>query len=121
MAASTTSGLGTIMKTPSKPKTVKQPPAQTVQIEFHDGQAKEVCIAGTFNEWHPAVTPMLHLSHDRWVKMLSLPPGRYEYQLVVDGKWVCDPAATESVPNPFGGCNSVLIVPTTDSERKQQP
>lgn len=99
------------MKTTSKPKTGKQPSAQNLQIEFHDGQAHEVCIAGSFNDWHPAVTPMLHLSHDRWVKELVLPPGRYEYQFVVDGKWVCDPAAAEKVPNPFGGFNSVVVVP----------
>jgi 1,4-alpha-glucan branching enzyme len=104
-----------------KSKTGQQAKSQMLRIEFHDGTAREVCVAGSFNDWHPAVTPMLHLSHDRWVKELSLPPGRYEYQLVVDGKWVCDPTATEKVPNPFGGCNSVLIVPTTDSERKQQP
>lgn len=121
MAASTTSGLGTIMKTPSKPKTEKQPAAQKLQIQFHDGQAHEVCVAGTFNDWHPAATPMLHLSHDRWVKVLSLPPGRYEYQLVVDGKWVCDPAAAEKVPNPFGGCNAVLVVPPPNSQPRRQP
>jgi 1,4-alpha-glucan branching enzyme len=108
------------MKPKSKSTTGQRAKPQAVRIEFHDGAAREVCVAGSFNDWHPAATPMLHLSHDRWVKELSLPPGRYEYQLVVDGKWVCDPAA-EKIPNPFGGCNSVLIVPTTDSERKQQP
>jgi hypothetical protein len=30
--------------------------------------------------------------------------------LVVDGHWMTDPLATESVPNPFGGKNSVLKV-----------
>lgn len=109
------------MKPKPKSKTGQQAKSQTLRIEFHDGKAQEVCIAGTFNDWHPAVTPMLHLSHDRWVKELSLPPGRYEYQLVVDGKWVCDPAATEKAPNPFGGFNSVLVVPPTESERKRQP
>ena len=109
------------MKTKPKLKTEKQLPAQNLQIEFHDAHAQEVCIAGTFNDWHPAATPMLHLNHERWVKVLSLPPGRYEYQLVVDGKWICDPAATEQVPNPFGGCNGVLTVPPTDGERKRQP
>ena len=109
------------MKTKTKPKTEKHSPAQNLQIEFHDGQAQAVCIAGTFNDWHPSATPMLHMSYDRWIKQLSLPPGRYEYQLVVDGKWVCDPAAAEKVPNPFGGCNAVLIVPPTDSERKRLP
>lgn len=88
------------------------PQRQTLHIEFHDGQAQSVCIAGSFNDWHPSATPMLHMSHDRWVKELSLPPGRYEYRLVVDGGWICDPTATEKVPNPFGGLNGVLVVET---------
>jgi len=29
---------------------------------------------------------------------------------VVDGKWIPDPLAPESVPNPFGGRNSILHV-----------
>jgi hypothetical protein len=34
----------------------------------------------------------------------------YEYCLVVDGRWIPDPLARETVPNPFGGKNSVLKV-----------
>ena len=101
--------------------TGRQMKRQSLHIEFHDGQAHEVCIAGSFNDWHPAATPMLHLSHDRWVKVLSLPPGRYEYQLVVDGKWVCDPATAEKVPNPFGGFNSVLIVSDNQPQPRKEP
>jgi len=37
-------------------------------------------------------------------------PGRYEYLFVVDGQWLPDPNAKESVANPFGGRNSVLRV-----------
>lgn len=47
----------------------------------------------------------------KWVKELALPPGRYEYLFVVDGVWVADSAAPESVPNPHGGVNSVIVVP----------
>lgn len=72
--------------------------------------AQEVCIAGSFNDWHPTVTPMIRLEDGRWAKELALPPGRYEYRFVVDGKWVDDPAATELVPNVFGSANAVLEV-----------
>ncbi len=90
--------------------TLRKNQTHPVRIEFHNGQARGVCIAGSFNDWHPSAMPMLHMSHDRWVKELALPPGRYEYLLVVDGVWVCDPSAPEQVPNPHGGHNSVLIV-----------
>ena len=36
--------------------------------------------------------------------------GTYEYCLVVDGQWIPDPLVSETVPNPFGGRNSVLHV-----------
>jgi 1,4-alpha-glucan branching enzyme len=72
--------------------------------------AQEVCIAGSFNDWHPSVTPMIRLEDGRWAKELALPPGRYEYRFVVDGQWVDDPAATELVPNSFGTANAVLVV-----------
>jgi len=109
------------MKTKPKSRTDRQAKPQTLRIEFHDEQAHEVCIAGSFNDWHPGVTPMIRLGGGQWAKELALPPGRYEYRLVVDGQWVCDPAAAEKVPNPFGGCNAVLTVPPADSERKRQP
>jgi hypothetical protein len=41
---------------------------------------------------------------------LAVQPGRHEYLFVVDGQWVPDPKAPETVPNPFGGRNSVLVV-----------
>ena len=44
------------------------------------------------------------------MKETVLPPGTYEYCLVVDGHWIADPLAVETVPNPFGGRNSLLKV-----------
>ena len=82
-----------------------------VRIEFHHEQAQAVFIAGTFNDWHPSVTPMIALGEGRWAKELSLPPGRHEYRFVVDGEWISDPTATDYVPNSHGSSNSVLIVP----------
>jgi 1,4-alpha-glucan branching enzyme len=87
-----------------------------LRIEFTDEVAESVAVAGTFNDWRPEVTPMIALGEGRWVKDLALPPGTYEYRLVVDGyKWVPDPGARETVPGPFGGVNSVLRVPATTS------
>lgn len=82
-----------------------------VRIEFHHEQAQAVFIAGTFNEWNPNTTPMIALGEGRWVKELALPPGRYEYRIIVDGQWTSDPAAAEQVSNSYGEFNSVLNVP----------
>ena len=89
-------------------KTKKQ--TQTVRIEFHHEQAQAVFIAGTFNDWNPNNTPMTALGNGRWGKDLALPPGRYEYRIIVDGQWMCDPAAAEQVSNSYGEFNSVLNV-----------
>lgn len=84
--------------------------AQTVRIEFTDPVAASVAIAGSFNDWRPGTAPMLRLQNGRWVKNLVLAPGTYEYRFVVDGAWIPDPAATESVMTLFGDCNSLLEV-----------
>jgi 1,4-alpha-glucan branching enzyme len=79
-------------------------------FEFADPAAARVSIAGSFNDWQPNATPMIALGQGRWAKDLTLPPGEYEYCLVVDGRWTPDPLAAETVPNPFGGVNSVRKV-----------
>ena len=84
--------------------------SQRVCLGLTHATAQEVCIAGSFNDWHPSVTPMVLLDDGKWAKELALAPGHYEYRFVVDGQWVDDPAATELVPNPFGTPNAVLEV-----------
>ncbi len=83
----------------------------TVRVEFVNSTAKVVAIAGTFNNWRPQASQMIALGNGRWLKELLLSPGTYEYLLVADGQWLPDPSAKESVPNPFGGVNSLLTVP----------
>jgi len=86
-------------------------PVSVAHLEFTHPTAAKVCVAGTFNDWRPGTTPMICLGNGRWMKELVLPPGSYEYCLVVDGAWMPDPLAEETAPNPFGGMNAVLRVP----------
>ena len=83
---------------------------QCIRLEFASTEAREVCVAGSFNDWQPTATPMIALGDGRWLKELALPPGRYEYRLVVDGQWIDDPLAKEFAPNPHGGRNGVIVV-----------
>jgi len=81
-----------------------------VRFEFTHPTAKTVCVAGTFNHWQPERKTLHPSGTGCWYKETALAPGSYEYCLVVDGKWMPDPRARETVPNPFGGRNSVLNV-----------
>jgi len=71
--------------------------------------AQTVAVVGSFNNWKP----ILLTDEDKdgiWLTNLPLPPGRYEYAFVVDGRWWGqDPLADEYVRS-FGGYNSVRYV-----------
>jgi 1,4-alpha-glucan branching enzyme len=81
-----------------------------VRFEFTHPTAKTVCIAGTFNHWQPESKALHPSGIGHWYKETVLAPGTYEYCLVVDGQWMPDPMAKETVPNPFGGRNSIVKV-----------
>jgi 1,4-alpha-glucan branching enzyme len=81
-----------------------------ISVELLKPDAKSVYVAGSFNGWKPEKAPLKQAGNGRWVGDLAVQPGRYEYLFVVDGQWVPDPNAKESVENPFGGRNSVLTV-----------
>ena len=86
------------------------PRLEPVRFEFTHPTATTVCLAWTFNDWNAETKPMHPIGGGRWLKETVLPPGNYEYCLVVDGQWITDPLANETVPNPFGGRNSILEV-----------
>lgn len=86
------------------------PHPEPVCFEFNHPTARAVSVAGSFNGWRADAKPLHPLGEGRWVKETVLLPGTYEYCLVVDGVWMPDPRAQDSVPNPFGGRNSVLHV-----------
>ncbi|MDD2548797.1 MAG: alpha-amylase family glycosyl hydrolase [Bacteroidales bacterium] len=87
--------------------------SRKVPVEFsyqpQGKQPKTVQLAGQINDWNPAKT---NLQNDNgvWRTNLLLNPGKYHYQLVVDGEWILDPANPNTVDNNIGGVNSVLQV-----------
>ena len=95
-----------------KPVTVKAaaPQSPRVVLELVNPAAKQVFVAGSFNNWQPEQTPLVAAGNGRWKGAVKVEPGCHEYLFVVDGQWLPDPNAIESVQNPFGGRNSVLTV-----------
>jgi 1,4-alpha-glucan branching enzyme len=90
-----------------------RPQLVPVRFEFTHPTATTVCVAGTFNHWQPETKTLSSSGTGHWWTETALAPGAYEYCLVVDGKWMPDPLARETVPNPFGGRNSILKVATS--------
>jgi len=83
---------------------------KAVRFKFAHPTARTVGVAGTFNDWRSKTKSMIPLGNGHWLKEMILPPGIYEYCLIVDGVCRPDPRAKETVADPFGGLNSVLKV-----------
>ncbi len=65
--------------------------------------ARAVHLAGDFNRWNPQKEALFNLSgRGLWQKTVPLPPGRYEYKYVIDGKWALDPANPKTTLGPLG-------------------
>ncbi|HZR18578.1 MAG TPA: glycogen-binding domain-containing protein [Verrucomicrobiae bacterium] len=93
------------------PRAAERPTEKPIDFHLHMPGAKSAAVAGSFNGWDLKRNPLEKDGDGGWKATLWLPPGRYEYRFVVDGaQWCSDPRAKESVPNAFGGTNSVIVV-----------
>jgi len=85
-----------------------------VIVSYRDPGARDVRIAGDFNDWVPDkdVRSRVESTGETrvWTKVLSLAPGTYHYRYVVDGRWTADPTNPTSEPDPKGALSSVLVV-----------
>lgn len=96
------------------PGPVPAPPAGVgpapvlAELRLDAPEARTVQVAGDFNGWRPEATPLQRGAGGAWTVRVPVVPGRrYQYQFVVDGRWVADPAAPAQ-DDGFGGRNAVL-------------
>lgn len=70
-----------------------------------------ITVAGEFNGWS-ATASTLRYNREAGVHelILPLPPGRYEYRLVIDGRWQADPYNPNRRRNQFGEDNNYFEV-----------
>jgi len=75
---------------------------------------KKVSIAGEFNQWSPTATPMHHNQRMNVLEAhVKVPPGTYQYRLIVDGQWQADwYNELPQVLNTFNEPNSIVVVKT---------
>ena len=73
--------------------------------------AAQVSLVGDFNRWDPVTLPLRRGADGRtWEVEVRLPPGRYGYSFVVDGRLARDPTAPQDVADEYGSPNSVLLL-----------
>lgn len=88
----------------------KLPAFTEVIISMNAPGAKEVFLAGEFNDWKADEKSRMVNRDGTWVKALKLKSGRYRYRFVVDGNWVDDLKNPLKETNPFGQMDSLLEV-----------
>jgi 1,4-alpha-glucan branching enzyme len=81
-----------------------------VQFEFLAPEAREVFVAGEFNNWDRRANPLKKDKGGMWKLTLPLMPGKYEYRFLADGNWGNDRSCAGCVQNNFGSLNCVRIV-----------
>jgi 1,4-alpha-glucan branching enzyme len=81
-----------------------------VTFKLNNPEAREVFLAGSFNNWDPSARPLKKDAKGVWKTIIMLPRGTYEYRLVIDGQWVDDPESVEKRLNEFGSLNSIIVV-----------
>jgi 1,4-alpha-glucan branching enzyme len=85
-------------------------PKQKVTFSFAAADAQSVALAGDFTGWQQAPLPLKKQKNGIWKRTVSLPAGRYEYRLLVDGQWRDDPQCSDRLPNQYGGHNCICTV-----------
>jgi hypothetical protein len=80
-------------------------------LRLPDAAARQVTLAGDFNDWNAATLPMERDPSDgTWRVSVRLAPGRHTYSYVVDGtRWVIDPLAPRTVDGALGPTNVIAV------------
>ncbi len=73
-------------------------------------EAKEVYVAGDFNNWILDSHSRMEQHNGNWLKRVNLKSGTYHYRFVIDGRWSEDPNNTHKEVNPYGEMDSLLDV-----------
>lgn len=92
-----------------------------VEFRFYRPKAKQVYLAGDFNEWDQVLHPMMRTPEGYWLARMHLPPGEFSFRYCADGEWFSDYAAFGLRPGRFGLDSVVRVLPPAASPARQEP
>lgn len=85
------------------------PRQEKVSFRLPDNGYTTVSMKGDMNAWNATTAPFQKVGGE-WQFTFSLPPGRYQYLYMVDGREMKDPANELTISNGIGGMNNLLVV-----------
>ena len=86
------------------------PKLNEVVLSVSAPDAKEVYLAGEFNNWKLDESSRMEKNNGSWTKRLNLDSGKYRYRFVIDGNWSQDLANPLAQLNSYGTFDSLLEV-----------
>jgi chromosome partitioning protein len=88
-----------------------EPDIKEVTFALESSAAKDIYVAGDFNDWKINDESRLALGENGcWEKRVTLAHGRYRYKFVVDGEWTIDSKNQAREINTFGSFDSVMEI-----------
>ncbi len=81
-----------------------------VAFVFLDPKAKEVYVAGQFNNWDTTANPLKKDADGKWSTTIQLEAGKHPYKFIVDGEWRLDPLNPDFEDDGAGNLNSIRTV-----------
>ncbi|MGM0370770.1 MAG: alpha-amylase family glycosyl hydrolase [Bacillota bacterium] len=99
--------------------------AEAVEYKFTyepEGDPDSVSVAGGFNGWDKASTPLKDEDGDGVYETTELlPPGEYPYKFVTDGEnWIEPPNEEEYVEDGYGGKNALAVVEKSQEDNGEE-
>jgi len=87
------------------------PKLTEVTFSISAPEAKEVYVAGDFNQWQLDDFGRMEPDNGTWRKKIRLMAGsRYHYRFVIDGQWTEDPNNPVQETNPYGQKDSLIEI-----------
>ncbi|WP_272021919.1 isoamylase early set domain-containing protein [Olleya namhaensis] len=93
-----------------KKQFLKSKPVCKVTFTVPAAQAKQVTVAGNWNEWNTEVEPLKKLKNGTFKGTVNLEAGQaYEFKYVVDGQWQNDVEADGYAWNDYAAADNSVI------------
>jgi len=84
---------------------------------YKNEKVKWVNLVGEFNNWNPYSHPLKKTKSGFWEVEVDIPPGKYAYRFIIDGRYIKDPLGTKITFDKFNNEYSLLELPLYNKQK----